>query len=134
MAEAILRSIAGDEYEVYSAGADPAAEIHPMAVEAMKEIGIDLSAQRPRSVEAFAGMEFHRVISLCDGSGEECPSLPGSEPVCWRFEDPASLEAAGSQKQRAFARLRQELKTRLDLWLIIDRRRSDLTGSARAGR
>src|SRR3954468_23152928 len=73
MAEGLLRRLAGDDFEVYSAGTRPAAVVHPLAVEVMAESGIDLTGHRPKHVRELLGMRFHRVITVCDNANEDCP-------------------------------------------------------------
>jgi arsenate reductase len=127
MAEAILRRLAGDEYEVHSAGTHPAEAVHPLAVEVMQEVGIDISSQRPRHVSEFLGMRFHRVVTVCDAANEECPYLPGAERVHWPFEDPAQATGTHEERLRFFRRVRQEIRTRMEFWVNVDQRRPDLT-------
>jgi arsenate reductase (thioredoxin) len=127
MAEAVLRRLGGSAYEVYSAGTHPAKELHPLAVAVMEEVGYDLTGQRPKHVSEFLGETFHRVITVCDAANEECPFFPGAERIHWPFEDPAEATGPEEQSLKVFRQVRMELKTKLDLWLNIDRRRPDLT-------
>lgn len=129
MAEALLQRLAGDDYAVYSAGTKPAAMVHPLAVEALLEVGIDIVERCPQHVGELLALRFHRVITLCDVTREECPSFPGAERIHRPFEDPALAPGSHEERLVAFRRLRMELKTRLELWLNIDYRRSDLTPS-----
>ena len=113
MAEGLLRDLAGESYEVFRAGISPST-IRPEAIEAMKEIGIDISSQRSKSVDDFAGQEFNYVITVCDNANENCPIFPGNaKRIHWSFDDPA--EAAGSTSQRlsVFKRVRDEIKEKL---------------------
>lgn len=127
MAEAILRHLDGESYAVYSAGTHPAEQVHPLAIQVMGEMGIDISDQRPKSVREFAGQPFHRVITVCDSAHEECPFFPGAERIHWPFDDPAEATGTLEQRLKVFRNVRREIKTRLDFWLQIDRRRPDLT-------
>lgn len=127
MAEAILRRLGGEDYEVFSAGTHPARDLHPLAIHVMEEVDYDLSHPRPKHVSEFRGERFHRVITVCDAANEECPYFPGAERIHWPFDDPAEATGTEEQRLRVFRIVRQEIKTRLDLWLNIDRRRPDLT-------
>ncbi|HKR95819.1 MAG TPA: arsenate reductase ArsC, partial [Candidatus Angelobacter sp.] len=77
MAEGLLRHYAGDEYEVFSAGTNPV-RLNPLAVQAMREIGIDISQQRSKNVTEFHGMDIPYVITVCDRAKESCPIFPGT--------------------------------------------------------
>jgi arsenate reductase (thioredoxin) len=89
MAEGLLREIAGDRFEVFSAGTRPAG-LNPNAVTAMSEIGIDISRQRSKSVDEFEGQRFDYVITVCDNARESCPFFPGAvKRIHHSFQDPA---------------------------------------------
>ncbi len=90
MGEGLLRSIAGDRYEVFSAGTRPVG-LNPNAVAAMREIGIDISSHRSKSVDEFAGQQFDYVITVCDRANESCPIFPGNgRRIHQSFPDPAA--------------------------------------------
>lgn len=110
MAEGLLRSIAGEGFEVESAGVNPSS-VRPEAVEAMGEIGIDISGHRSKSVDEFAGQEFDHIITVCDNAKESCPVFPGKAVRIHRmFEDPPS-ESEGTYESRIeiFRRVRDEI-------------------------
>lgn len=110
MAEGLLRHDGGDRFEVFSAGVKPSL-VRPEGIEAMREIGIDISGQRSKSVDEFAGQSFDVVLTVCDNAKETCPIFPGPGARIHRaFEDPA--EAAGDFERRmaAFRRVRDELR------------------------
>src|SRR6478609_6177457 len=89
MAEGILRSIAGDKFDVASAGVAPS-RVRPEAVEAMRDIGVDISTHRSKSVDEFLEEPFDYVITVCDNANESCPIFPGNvERIHWSFDDPA---------------------------------------------
>jgi arsenate reductase len=89
MAEAYLRSIAGHTYEVASAGTEPS-RVHPLAIRAMQEIGIDISHQTSKPVKPFLGDVWHYVITVCDHANEYCPIFPfPSQRLHWGFPDPS---------------------------------------------
>ena len=113
MAEGLLRRDGGERFEVFSAGVSPGS-VRPEAVEAMREAGVDISGQRSKSVEEFAGQAFDYVITVCDNAREQCPFFPaGTRRIHWSFEDPAA--AVGDQAARlvVFRRVRDEIRARL---------------------
>jgi arsenate reductase (thioredoxin) len=112
MAEGLLRATAGDRFEVTSAGTHPAG-LNPYAVAAMTEVGIDISGQRSKSVDQFAGQQFDYVITVCDHARDACPVFSGVAVRLHKgFEDPAAVE--GDEDRRAvFRRVRDQLR----LWL-----------------
>ena len=81
MAEGLLRHIAGDQFEVFSAGTRPVG-LNPNAVTAMAEIGINISGNRSKSVDEFAGQRFDYVFTVCDNAKESCPMFPGGGKSC----------------------------------------------------
>jgi arsenate reductase len=117
MAEALLRHEAGDFYEVISAGTHPG-EVRPEAVAVMREISVDISAQRPKSVTEFQGQHFDFILTVCDKAREECPVFSGeTERLHWPFEDPAGFIEVGEERLRAFRRLRDRIHARVMVFL-----------------
>lgn len=117
MAEALLRHEAGEFYEVYSAGTHPGA-VRPEAVTVMREIGIDISAQRSKPVTEFQGEYFNFVLTVCDKAREECPVFGGeTQRLHWPFEDPANFIEGGEERLRAFRRLRDRIHSRVMVFL-----------------
>jgi arsenate reductase (thioredoxin) len=113
MAEGLLRSMAGDRFEVASAGVAPS-QVRAEAIEAMKEIGIDISTHRSKSVEEFIGGEFDYVVTVCDNANEQCPVFPGhTQRIHWSFEDPAAVEGSDATRMQAFRRVRDAIGKRL---------------------
>lgn len=113
MAEGLLRHDGGGSFEVFSAGVEPS-HVRPQAVEAMREIGVDISGQRSKSVDEFAGQEFDYVITVCDNANERCPVFPGkTERVHWSFDDPAGAEGDEAARLAVFRRVRDEIRARL---------------------
>jgi arsenate reductase (thioredoxin) len=113
MAEGWLRHIAGDRFEVESAGVEPS-HVRPQAIEAMREIGIDISGQHSKSVDEFSGEEFDYVITVCDNANERCPVFPRkTERLHWSFDDPAKAEGDEKAVLAVFRRVRDEIETRL---------------------
>ena len=113
MAEGLLRHDAGDRFEVVSAGVDPS-EVRPLAVRAMREVGIDIAHQRSKSVDEFTGQKFDYVITVCDNANQQCPMFPGnSKRIHWNIEDPASAVGGEEERLKVFQRVRDELRERL---------------------
>jgi arsenate reductase len=113
MAEGLLRHLAGDRFEVESAGVEPS-HVRPQAIAAMQEIGIDISGHRSKSVDEFSGQEFDYVITVCDNALERCPVFPGkTERIHWSFDDPANAEGDETAVLAVFRRVRDEIENRL---------------------
>ena len=119
MAEGLLRAQAGAAYEVTSAGTEPARAVHPSAVAVMREIGIDISAQRPKPVAELMGrIPVRHLIIVCDGANAKCPSgFPGVVTRdFWPIDDPARYSGTGDEL-RKFREARDELSSRIGAWL-----------------
>lgn len=112
MAEGILRSLGHGAVEVESAGTEPS-QVHPLAVATVKRLlDVDISAQRSKHVDEFAGQRFDYVITLCDSAREACPVFPGDpERIHWRFDDPAAVPGTDDDRYRAFRQVAAELET-----------------------
>jgi arsenate reductase len=111
MAEGILRRDGGDAFEVESAGVKPS-DVRPEAIQVMREIGINISSHRSKSVDEFIGQEFDTVITVCDNAKETCPVFPGkTERIHQSFEDPPP-PGVGSDEERLsiFRRVRDEIR------------------------
>ncbi len=117
MAEGLLRQLGGGRFDVESAGTRPD-QVRPEAVEAMREIGIDISGQRSKSVDEFAGREFDYVITVCDNARENCPVFPSTTArVHWSFDDPAAAVGDPTARLAVFRRVRDEIAARLLEWI-----------------
>jgi len=113
MAEGILRHIDGEKFTVESAGVAPSS-VRPEAVEVMREIGIDISGQRSKSVDEFSDRHFDFIITVCDNAKESCPRFPGNaERIHWSFDDPAAAEGNLEARLSSFRRVRDQIKDRL---------------------
>ena len=110
MAEGLLRHEAGDRFEVFSAGVSPS-QVRPEAIEAMKEIGIDISGHRSKSVDEFVGQDFDYIITVCDNAKETCPVFPGkAQRLHKNFEDPPPASVSDHNSRMAiFRRVRDEI-------------------------
>lgn len=118
MAEGLLRQSSGDRFEVFSAGTHPKG-LHPRSIEVMKELGIDISQQISKNVATYANEKFDFVITVCDRAKQACPVFPGAEPIHWGFDDPA--DAPAERQLEVFRRVRDEIRQRLNLFLLANR-------------
>jgi arsenate reductase len=110
MAEGLLRHAAGDRFEVFSAGTKPSS-VRPEAIAAMRELGIDISGHRSKSVDEFDGQRFDYMLTVCDNAKESCPVFPGtSAAIHHNFEDPAALQGSEEERLAAFRRVRDQLR------------------------
>ena len=117
MAEGLFRHEAGDQFEVFSAGTRPS-PVRPEAIAAMKEIGIDISAHRSKSVDLFKDQEFACVITVCDNAKESCPVFPGStQRLHWPFPDPAAVQGSEEERYAAFCKVRDKIHGRIMVYL-----------------
>lgn len=118
MAEGYLRRCAGDRFEAMSAGLEPKG-LNPLAVEAMREIGIDISQQQSKDVVSLLGQHIPYVITVCDNARERCPIFPRTYKfIHWSFEDPAAAEGTHEQKLALFRRVRDEIVAQIDRELL----------------
>ena len=118
MAEGLLRHLAGENFEVFSAGTHPKG-VHPRTIEVMKEVDIDVSGHTSKDVQQFLDEKFDYVITVCDRAKQQCPIFPGAEPIHWGFDDPA--EAPSARQIEMFRRVREEIRQRLRLFLLANR-------------
>ena len=114
MAEGWVNHLLGDQWEARSAGTAPAARVHPMAVRAMAEVGVDLSPGRPEHVDAYIEQRWDLVVTVCDSAQEACPTFPRPVPKLHvSFFDPALAEGTDDEKMAVFRRVRDEIRDRL---------------------
>ncbi len=117
MAEGLLRRDGGERFEVESAGVKPS-HVRPEAIEAMREIDIDISSHRSKSVDEFTDQQFEYIITVCDNAEEICPVFPGNaESIHWSFDDPAAVEGTDEQKLVVFRRVRDEIRERFSTFI-----------------
>ena len=113
MAEGFLRSLAGDRFDVASAGTDPV-PVNPDAIEAMSEVGIDISEHESKPVKGFLGQHFAYVITVCDRASERCPIFPGAvKRLEWNFPDPAGVTGSEIERHRMFQQVRDQIADRI---------------------
>jgi arsenate reductase len=121
MAEGITRHLGHGSIDVYSAGTEPSG-VHPLAIQALKAMGIDITGQRSKHVDEFEGQRFDYVITLCDSAREACPVFPDAERIHWSFADPSAVPGSEAERRGAFKRTAQELNLRLrSFTLVVER-------------
>jgi len=118
MAEGLLRHLAGDRFEVMSAGTE-ATHVRPLAVRAMQELAIDISGQESKTLERYLGEPFDYVVTVCDEANEACPVFPGAKRrLHWSFKDPSQATGGEEERLRAFRTVRDEIKERIEGELV----------------
>ena len=117
MGEGLLRAMAGDKVNVFSAGTHPSV-VNPYAIRAMEEAGIDISGHTSKSLDIYLDQEFDYVITVCDNAAKNCPYFPGNvKRIHWGLQDPADVEGSDAEKLAAFGRARDQLKQHFTEWL-----------------
>jgi len=120
MAEAFLKELGGDRFEVMSAGIEPGT-LNPYVVEVMKEIGIDISGNKVNDVFDFfkKGIMFSYAITVCDeANSERCPIFPGhTTRIHWGFPDPSAVQGSDAEKLQAIRKIRDEIKAKVESWI-----------------
>ena len=114
MAEGLWRKLGHGDWEAFSAGSDPAGHVHPLAIRAMREIGLDLEAAESKPLEPFRSEAFDLVVTVCDHAKESCPTFPGAvRTLHWPFEDPADATGTGEERLVVFRRVRDRIEARI---------------------
>jgi arsenate reductase len=122
MAEALLKSFGGEDFEVYSAGLEPQG-LHPLAIQVMDDIGIDVSGQKSKHLEQFLDQSFDYIITVCDRANDNCPTFPGDNVrIHWSFDDPAKVAGDVELQRQKFLRVRGEISDRIRLWVTVQRK------------
>lgn len=117
MAEGFMRALAGDRFDVQSAGTE-ATGVHPLAIRAMEEIGIDITGQWSKTLDKFLCQPWDHVITVCDNANERCPVFPGrAARIHWSFEDPSGATGSEEARLNAFRRVRDQIGHRITGWL-----------------
>jgi len=117
MAEGLMRSMGAGMWEVKSAGIFPSF-VHPLAIQAMKKIGIDISHQTSKSVDEFLNEDFDYIITLCDHAAMACPAFPGQgKRLHWSFEDPAAGTGTTEKRLIFFRKIRDEIRIKIEEFL-----------------
>ena len=117
MAEGFLRSMAGDRFDVESAGTE-ATQVRPLAIRAMSEIGIDLAKHTSKTLDQFVGQPWDFVITVCDTANESCPVFPAAaKRLHWSFPDPSQANGTDDERLAVFRTVRDAIKNRVQQWL-----------------
>ena len=111
LAEGLLRAAAGDLLDVASAGSRPAGYVHPLAIDVMREIGIDIASHHSKHMNEFLSREVETVITVCGNADQACPMFPGQlNRHHWGFDDPAHATGSQVEQLQVFRRVRDEIK------------------------
>jgi arsenate reductase (thioredoxin) len=118
MAEGLLRDLAGDRFEAFSAGTE-ATHVRPLAIRTMEEIGVDISRQESKTLDRYLDQPFDYVITVCDDANEACPYFPGAmSRLHWSFEDPSKAEGSEEERLEVFRSVRERIKDRMQAELL----------------
>jgi arsenate reductase len=118
MAEGLLRTLGGDRFEAFSAGTD-ATQVRPLAIRAMAELGIDISAQTSKTLHRYLKERFDAVITVCDQANEACPVFFGArERLHWSFPDPSKAEGSEEQQLEVYRQVRDAIRERIEHELV----------------
>ena len=122
MAEGLLRHLAGDRFEAHSAGTE-ATHVRPLAIQAMNELGVDITGQESKTLERYLGEPFDYVITVCDDANEACPFFPRARNrLHWSFEDPARVEGTEEERLEVFGSVRDLIRERIERELLNETR------------
>ncbi|QDV52273.1 arsenate reductase ArsC [Gimesia fumaroli] len=118
MAEELWETLGAGEWQADSAGSKPSGYVHPLAIEAMRELDIDLSENTSKSLDQFTDEKFDIVVTVCDNAKESCPVFTGATlTLHWPFDDPADATGSDAEKMKTFRRVRDEIKTKIQTFL-----------------
>lgn len=114
MAEGLINHYLGNKWQAYSAGTEPSGHVHPLAIEAMRELDIDISQQESKNAEVYRSVTFDQVVTVCDDAAENCPLWLGSGKVTHvGFPDPAKATGSDEDKVAFFRQVRDDIRERL---------------------
>ena len=120
MAEGLLRHLGNERFEVFSAGTE-ATLVRPMAIQAMAELGIDISHQHSKTLDRYLGEPLDDVITVCDTAAEACPVFPGAtRRRHWSFEDPSKATGSETEQLKVYRQVRDEIRSRIEKELLSD--------------
>lgn len=118
MAEELWENLGAGEWQAESAGSKPSGYVHPLAIEAMRELDIDLSENTSKHLDQFTEQNFDLVVTVCDNAKESCPVFTGAtQTLHWPFDDPADATGSDEEKMKMFRRVRDEIKTKIQSYL-----------------
>lgn len=121
MAEALWAHLGQGEWESASAGSKPSGYVHPLAIRAMCELDIDISANTSKSLNQYLDQPFDLIVTVCDNAKEACPIFPGAkETLHWPFDDPADAVGTDDEKLPTFRRVRDEIRERIAGYLGVE--------------
>jgi arsenate reductase len=121
MAEGLLRQLAGDRFEAFSAGTE-ATHVRPLAIKAMAELGIDISQQQSKTLDRYLNEPFDEVITVCDQAAEACPIFPGAvHRRHWSLADPSKASGNENEQLAVYRRVRDELRSRIEEELLAEK-------------
>lgn len=133
IAEGVLRAAAGDLLEVHSAGSKPSGYVHPMAIEVMREIGIDLSAHTSKNMRDFLDRRIDTVITVCGNADEACPVFPGqAHRFHWGFDDPARAQGTEEEILSTFRSVRDQIRRTFEAYAAGLRQGATLADAEKA--
>jgi arsenate reductase len=114
MAEGLLRHLAGDRYDAFSAGTE-ATHVRPLAIRAMAELGIDLSRQESKTLDRYLGEPFDAVVTVCDQAAEACPVFPGAKQrLHWSFPDPSKATGTEEEQLAVYRQVRDDIRKHIE--------------------
>ena len=117
LAEGILRAALGAGFNVQSAGSSPAGQVHPLAIQVMQEIGLDISKHRSKHLNEFLTQPVETVITVCGNADQACPMFPGQlNRHHWGFDDPAKAQGTEAAKLEVFRRVRDEIRRKFEAY------------------
>lgn len=118
MAEGLWDHLGQGEWSAVSAGSKPAGYVHPLAIRAMSELGLDISANVSKILTEFVEQPFDLVVTVCDNAQEACPVFPGAKTLYhWPFDDPAHAVGTDEEKMSEFRRVRDEIRDTISRYL-----------------
>ncbi len=122
MAEGLLRHLAGDRFEAFSAGTE-ATQVRPLAIKVMGELGIDISGQQSKTLDRYLKAPFDMVITVCDTAAEACPIFPGAvQRRHWSFEDPSKATGSDAEQLAVYRRVRDEIRSLIESEVLVEGR------------
>src|SRR5579859_4314239 len=130
MAEGFMKKYLSDEFDIVSAGLDPK-PLNPLAVQVMKEVGIDISQQYSKDLKQFLGQHFTYLITVCSNAESRCPIFPGViYRLFWPFDDPAAFEGTQEEKLTKFREVRDQIDNKIREWLLAYKQKQATPQSA----
>jgi len=118
MAEGLLRHLGGEQFEAFSAGTEET-QVRPLAIQAMAELGIDISGQTSKTLQRYLREPFDEVITVCDTAAETCPVFPGAaHRRHWSFPDPSKATGSEDEQLAVYRRVRDEIRARIEHELL----------------